>query len=70
MFREGPVKTVQTTVLSIAYHEMGPSDGDPVILLHGFPYDPHCFDAVATNLASKGVALHYAIFTRLWWECI
>ena len=31
-----------------------PADGAPVILLHGFPYDPRCFDEVAPPLASDG----------------
>jgi len=49
-----PVKSVQTAVLRIAYVEHGPSDGWPVILSHGFPYDVHAFDEVAPILAQKG----------------
>ena len=33
---------------------MGPIEGDPVILLHGFPYDAHAYDAVSASLAKKG----------------
>lgn len=48
------MKSVRTTSLEIAYEEHGPPDGAPVILLHGFPYDPRCFDEVAPPLASDG----------------
>jgi pimeloyl-ACP methyl ester carboxylesterase len=41
-------------VLDIAYEAHGEAGGDPVILLHGFPYDPRCFDAVAPALAAAG----------------
>ena len=44
----------RTDVLEIAYEEHGPADGAPVILLHGFPYDPRCFDEVAPPLAADG----------------
>lgn len=47
-------KTVRTPVLEIAYQESGPADGVPVILLHGWPSDPHDFDDVALALAADG----------------
>jgi pimeloyl-ACP methyl ester carboxylesterase len=34
---------VRTDLLDLAYEEHGPASGSPVILLHGFPYDPRCF---------------------------
>ncbi|MCX7361871.1 MAG: alpha/beta hydrolase [Alphaproteobacteria bacterium] len=46
--------TVRTDVLEIAYEEHGSPAGAPVILLHGFPYDPRCFDEVAPPLAAEG----------------
>ena len=49
-----PVKTVRTSVLEIGYHESGPPDGFPVILLHGFPDDAHAYDGVAPPLAAAG----------------
>ena len=45
---------LRTDVLEIAYEEHGPADGAPIILLHGFPYDPRCFDEVAPPLAADG----------------
>jgi pimeloyl-ACP methyl ester carboxylesterase len=48
------MQRVRAGVLEIAYHEIGPADGPPVILLHGFPYDVHSYDEVADHLASRG----------------
>jgi pimeloyl-ACP methyl ester carboxylesterase len=50
----GPLKQVDAGLLNIGYAEAGPSDGKPVILLHGWPYDIHSFVDVAPILASKG----------------
>ncbi|RYC31942.1 alpha/beta hydrolase [Lichenibacterium minor] len=46
--------TVLTPTLAVACEERGPADGFPVVLLHGFPYDPRCFDGVAPRLARAG----------------
>jgi len=46
--------SVRTPVLDIAYETSGPAEGKPVILLHGFPYDPHAYDEVAPALAEQG----------------
>ena len=48
------VRRVTTPLLEIAYEEHGPPDGDAVILLHGFPYDPRCYDAMAASLSADG----------------
>jgi pimeloyl-ACP methyl ester carboxylesterase len=48
------VKSVRTKLLEIAYLESGPVDGPPVILLHGWPSDPHDWDGVAPPLAETG----------------
>jgi pimeloyl-ACP methyl ester carboxylesterase len=45
---------IRTDVLDVAYEEHGPPDGAPVILLHGFPYDPRAYDAVAPVMAAAG----------------
>jgi len=47
-------RIVRTATLDIAYQESGPSDGRPVILLHGFPDDVHAYDRVAPPLAAAG----------------
>lgn len=49
------MKRVQAGVLDVAYREVGPPDGKPAVLLHGFPYDIHAYDAVAERLAADGV---------------
>lgn len=47
-------KSIRTKVLDIAYHENGPAAGPPVILLHGWPSDPHDWDVAAAALAGGG----------------
>ena len=51
---EWHMKKVTAGVLEIAYRESGPLDGQPVILLHGFPYDIHAYDQVVEQLAVDG----------------
>src|SRR3984893_9788795 len=48
------VKTIDTSLLSIAYLEYGPASGWPCIMGHGFPYDAHAYDQVAPILAQVG----------------
>ncbi len=48
------LKQIKAGVLRIAYSDNGPSNGTPVVLLHGFPYDVHAYDAVSPLLVSKG----------------
>lgn len=48
------IKTIETETLVIAYVEYGPSDGWPVILSHGFPYDVHAFNEVSDILTKSG----------------
>jgi pimeloyl-ACP methyl ester carboxylesterase len=45
---------VQTTTLKIAYETQGPTDGHPIILLHGFPDDIRAWDDVVAGLAAQG----------------
>lgn len=40
--------------LSFDVSDTGPPDGRPVILLHGFPEDRHCWDAIGESLAAEG----------------
>jgi pimeloyl-ACP methyl ester carboxylesterase len=48
------LKQIDAGVLSVGYAEAGPTDGPPVILLHGWPYDIHSYVDVAPLLASTG----------------
>src|SRR5436305_9357072 len=49
-----PIRRIRTGMLEIAYEESGPATGYPVLLLHGFPYDPRAFDDVTPPLAAAG----------------
>lgn len=46
---------IETPVLDVAYEASGPADGFPVLLLHGFPYDPRSFDAVVAIVNAAGL---------------
>jgi pimeloyl-ACP methyl ester carboxylesterase len=46
---------VDAGALRVAYAEHGDPAGRPVVLLHGFPYDVHAYDAVAPLLAARGL---------------
>jgi pimeloyl-ACP methyl ester carboxylesterase len=48
------IKHVRTPTLDIAYEESGNLDGAPVLLLHGWPYDPRCYDDVVPPLVAIG----------------
>jgi pimeloyl-ACP methyl ester carboxylesterase len=50
----GPIKQIVAGLLNVGYVEAGPTDGTPVILLHGCPYDIYSYVDVAPLLASKG----------------
>ena len=60
---EQSVRSVETAALWIAYVEHGPTNGWPVILSHGFPYDVHAFDEVASILMQAGARV-IAPYTR------
>lgn len=49
-----PLQTICAGPLSIAYAEVGPPDGAPVLLMHGFPYDIHAYAEVAPLLGAAG----------------
>ena len=49
------MKTVTAGDLEVAYLDYGPSDGFPVILLHGFPYDVSAYYEVADALSKENV---------------
>jgi pimeloyl-ACP methyl ester carboxylesterase len=45
---------IKTPVLDVAYERSGPDDALPVLLLHGFPYDPRGFDDVVAIVNAAG----------------
>jgi pimeloyl-ACP methyl ester carboxylesterase len=45
---------IRTATLDVAYEESGIPGGEPVLLLHGWPYDPRCYDDVVPPLAAAG----------------
>ncbi|MHA7776063.1 alpha/beta fold hydrolase [Roseibium sp. M-1] len=47
-------KTINAGDLKIAYASVGPQDGSPVILFHGWPYDINSFAEVVPILAGRG----------------
>ena len=47
-------KHVRTSTLDVAYEESGAAAGVPVFLMHGWPYDPRCYDEVIPPLAAAG----------------
>src|SRR3977135_2777199 len=48
------LKQIEAGVLTVAYPEAGPVNGPVAVLLHGWPYDIHCYVDVAPLLASAG----------------
>jgi pimeloyl-ACP methyl ester carboxylesterase len=48
------IQHIETPSLTIAYEHHGPTTGEPIILLHGFPYSPRAFDEIAPALAAQG----------------
>jgi pimeloyl-ACP methyl ester carboxylesterase len=48
------LNSVRTSVIEIAYEESGATDGIPVFLMHGFPYDPRTYDAMVPALIAAG----------------
>ena len=48
------IKHIRTATLDVAYEESGAADGVPVFLLHGWPYDPRCYDEVVPPLVAAG----------------
>jgi len=42
-----------TSTLHVAYEQTGPDSGEPILLLHGFPYDVRGYDEVRDRIASN-----------------
>ena len=45
---------IEAGTLDVGYVEVGPSNGPPVVLLHGWPYDIQSYAEVAPALAARG----------------
>ena len=50
----GPIKQIDAGDLSIGHVDLGPPDGAPILLFHGWPYDIHAFVEVAPLLVARG----------------
>jgi pimeloyl-ACP methyl ester carboxylesterase len=50
----GPVRQIHAGRLDVAYVEVGPPDGQPVLLLHGWPYDIYTYADAAPELGAAG----------------
>jgi pimeloyl-ACP methyl ester carboxylesterase len=49
-----PLLNCNTPLLNVSYLEDGPRNGPPVLLVHGWPDDPHTWDKVAPVLNRAG----------------
>lgn len=49
----GQLRQIDAGLLNVGYFETGPPDGQPVVLLHGWPYDVYSFADAAPLLATK-----------------
>lgn len=50
----GEIKQVNAGPLDIGYAELGPANGEPVILLHGWPYDIYTYAEASEILSKQG----------------
>jgi pimeloyl-ACP methyl ester carboxylesterase len=50
----GPLKQIDAGVLDVGYVDAGPPNGQPVVLLHGWPYDIHSYAEAAPALQAAG----------------
>src|SRR3954447_26413135 len=48
----GPVQQIEAGPLAVGYVEVGPPNGQPVVLLHGWPYDIHSYAEAAPALGA------------------
>jgi pimeloyl-ACP methyl ester carboxylesterase len=51
------MKTVRSRVLEIAYLESGIANDPAIILLHGFPDDPHTWDGAVQRLSGESLRI-------------
>jgi pimeloyl-ACP methyl ester carboxylesterase len=53
----GPVQQIDAGPLNVGYVEAGPGNAQPVVLLHGWPYDIYSYVDVAPALGAAGYRL-------------
>jgi pimeloyl-ACP methyl ester carboxylesterase len=51
---DAALRSVVAGDLHVGYRDEGPATGPPVVLLHGFPYDLHAYEAVSPRLVAAG----------------
>jgi pimeloyl-ACP methyl ester carboxylesterase len=51
------LKQIDAGPLDVGYAEAGPANGEPVVLLHGWPYDIHSYVDVAPALGAAGYSV-------------
>ena len=49
-----PLRRVDAGELSVGYYDLGSPADEPVVLLHGFPYDVHSYTDVVPLLVESG----------------
>ena len=50
----GPLRQIDAGLLNVGYVDIGPAEGQVVVLLHGWPYDIHSHIDVSPGLAEAG----------------
>jgi pimeloyl-ACP methyl ester carboxylesterase len=53
-FQHIEMKTIRTELLEIAYLDDGPQNGEPLLLLHGWPESPLGFEKISSRLHQEG----------------
>lgn len=56
--KKDSLKQIKAGLLNVGYMESGPKNGQPVILLHGWPYGINSYAEVTSILASKGYHIY------------
>lgn len=51
----GSLASYARSGLTFDVDDRGPADGEPVVLLHGFPDEPACWDAIVPELHARGL---------------
>lgn len=51
------VARTRTAHLDLAYEKAGPADGQPMVLVHGWPDDVRCWDRVTPRLVDAGCSV-------------